>query len=153
MKKTNFRLKYFLVPLGTAFIVPSLIIFLLEVLVGRIPPLKSIQDIIHRQFARGDNLFLLALFGSIPFLIHIAVLFSSSFSMDSRRLDYLLWGGLTGTLIVMFWGHISIWGPLYSQGHMSSTAVIGFLFIPFLCIPTMLIGTGVGWFLSKRPGK
>ena len=120
---------------------------------GRIPPLKSIQDIIHRQFARGDNLFLLALFGSIPFLIHIAVLFSSSFSMDSRRLDYLLWGGLTGTLIVMFWGHISIWGPLYSQGHMSSTAVIGFLFIPFLCIPTMLIGTGVGWFLSKRPGK
>ncbi len=150
MTKSNFRVKHFLIPLGTAFIVPSLVIFILEVTVGGISPFKSILDIIQRQFSEGDNLFLLALFGSIPFLIHIGLIFLLSFTLSTKRLNYILWGGIIGTLVIMLWGHISIWYPLYGPGRMSSTAVIGFMFIPFYCIPTMLIGTSIGWLISKR---
>lgn len=157
MKKSSMNLSHFLIPFGTAFILPSLIIFLLEVFVGDISASKSLSNIIQKQFADGHNLFLIALFGSIPFFILIAILFCASFAINTNRLNYLLWGGLIGILTIMLWGHISIWYPLYGPGGMSSTAVIGFIFIPFYCIPTMIIGTIVGWIagwlISRRKQK
>ena len=48
--------------------------------------------------------------------------------------------------------HIGIWKPLYTHEHMSSTAVIAFLFIPVYCTVTMLIGLGIGLGISYLSG-
>lgn len=140
-----------LVPTVVAFITPALIIFFLQVVIGGISPLDAIKDIAVRQFAPGHNLFVIALFGFIPFAILIGILFRVSRTLTARRVYCLLVGGILGILALMIYGHVSIWYPLYGGGHMSSTAVIGFIFIPFFCIPTMLAGLALGWGISLFP--
>ena len=53
-----------------------------------------------------------------------------------------------GILVLMVFGHVAVWYPLYSEDHMSSTAVIAFFFIPFYCLGTMAIGLLIGWVIS-----
>ena len=137
-----------MVPIFVGFITPSLVIFGLEVIVGKIAPLKSIGNIIYRQFASGHNLFLLAVFGLIPFGLLMIIVFICSFTVSWRRVCYLTTGGIVGILALMVPAHINIWYPLYGPGRMSSTAVIGFVFIPFYCIPAMLTGVGIGFGIS-----
>ncbi len=59
--------KYLLISLILGLILPSLVIFILEVFWGHINPFAAIVDIIKRQFGGGHNLFLIMLFGLIPF--------------------------------------------------------------------------------------
>ncbi len=151
MKEKRFKITFWLVPTVVAFITPSLIIFLLEVLVGGISPVDATKHILVRQFAPGDNLFLLALIGFVPFAILIGILLPVSRTLTGRRVYCVLVGGILGILGVMISGHVSIWYPLYGGGHMSSTAVVGFLLIPFFCIPTMLAGLALGWGVSLFP--
>lgn len=56
-----------------------------------------------------------------------------------------------GILLLMILGHVAVWYPLYGGGHMSSTAVIAFFFIPFYCIAAMAIGLLIGWAVSLLP--
>jgi hypothetical protein len=138
----------YLIPIVVAFVTPSLVIFCLAVFVGGIPPLDALGDIAHRQFASGHNLFLVAVIGLIPFAVLIALLRVTSPRLAPRRVYGLLIGGLIGILGLMVFAHVKIWYPMYGPGHMSSTAVIGFFFIPFYCIPTMFIGAVLGWAVS-----
>ena len=46
-------------------------------------------------------------------------------------------------------GHVSIWADLYGPGRPSSTAVLGFLFIPIFCLATMGIGMLAGWLVTR----
>jgi hypothetical protein len=137
--------------LGVGLITPSVIIFCLEIFVGHINPLTSIADILRRQFAEGDNLFMLAVFGLIPFAVLSMACFVAGRRLASSRLACVAVGGLLGILGLMVPGHVAVWYPLYGPGHMSSTAVIAFVFIPFYCIATLCIGLFVGWLVSLLP--
>jgi hypothetical protein len=130
---------------------PSLVIFILEVFVGHISPIRSALSILERQFAEGHNLFLITVFGFIPFAILIGITVILSHTVKGKRLDCLFIGGLLGILVVMVLSHLAVWHPLYGGGHMSSTAVIAFFFIPFYCIVAMVIGMLVGWAIAHLP--
>ena len=148
--KTNTKqaLKWSFVFLAIGLVTPSLIIFCLEIFVGHINPVTSIADILRRQFAEGDNLFLLALFGLIPFAALSMACFVAARRLESSRLACVAIGGLLGILGLMIPSHIAVWYPLYGPGHMSSTAVIAFVFIPFYCIATLCVGLLIGWLVS-----
>jgi hypothetical protein len=137
--------------LGVGLITPSVIIFCLEVLVGHINPLIAIADILHRQFAKGHNLFLIAALGLIPFAVLSMTCFVAARRLASSRLTCVALGGLIGILAIMVPGHVAVWYPLYAPGRMSSTAVIAFLFIPFYCIVSLCAGLFVGWLVSLLP--
>ena len=134
--------------LAIGIVTPSAVILYLEAFVGHISPLAAILDIGRRQFAEGHNLFLLALFGLIPFLLlSVASLFVCS-QLSASRLACIIIGGLVGILAFMIPSHVAVWYPLYGGGHMSSTAVIAFIFIPFYCVVTLSIGVLIGWAIS-----
>ena len=149
MSKLQKRHIYLPVILG--FLVPSLVIFILEVFVSNMSPARSIADILSRQFANGHNLFLLMAFGLIPFAILIGATALFSRKLKGKQLDCVFTGGLVGILVFMIPTHVGVWYPLYSGHHMSSTAVVAFVFIPFICIVTMGIGLLIGWAISLLP--
>ncbi len=138
-------------PLAIGIITPSFIIFSLEVFVGHISPLASAADILRRQFAEGDNLFLLALLGLIPFVALRAVCIVAAPHLSPARMACIFVGGLIGILGLMVPSHIAVWYPLYGSGQMSSTSAIAFLFIPFYCLVSLGIGLLVGWCVSLLP--
>jgi hypothetical protein len=138
-------------PLVVGLLAPSAIIFCLEVFVGHIGPFAALIDILQRQFGGGHNLFLLALFGLIPFAVLSAVCLVASRYLSPVRLSCLGGGGLLGILCFMVPTHVAVWYPLYGGGHMSSTAVIAFLFIPFYCLVPLFIGLLTGWAVSLLP--
>lgn len=145
------RLIWPAIPLVTGLAAPSLVIFYLEVFVGQIAPAKSAADILERQFTEGDNLFLLAAFGLIPFVVLSVVCAVTASRLHPLRLACLGVGGLLGILALMIPSHLSVWYPLYGPGHMSSTAVIAFIFIPVYCLVTLAIGLLAGWLVSLLP--
>jgi len=143
---------WFLMPLAVGLLVPSLVLFYLEVFVGDIPPSEAVVDILGRQFGGGNNLFILALIGLIPFAALSVILRAMvSRQWSPARLSCLAVGGLVGILFFMVLGHYSVWYPYYGSGDPSSTGVIAFLFIPFLCLPTLGIGLLAGWGVSLLP--
>jgi len=122
-------------------VTPSIVIFLLEITVGDIAPSVSMKDIAHRQF--GEGLFTLAMFGLIPFVALSLLLFDLSRKLTTPRFCLFVACGLIGILSLMIPAHASVWRPLYTDEHASSTAVIAFIFIPFYCLATMGIGMSV----------
>ena len=143
--------KYILIPIIAGILTPSLVILILEIFVGHISIIQSVSNIIERQFASGENLFLLMLFGLFPFIILIWIISPISRKINGKRLNCIFWGGLIGILLPMITGHVAVWYPLYGGGHASSTSVIAFFFIPFYCIVTMGIGLLIGWIISRLP--
>jgi hypothetical protein len=124
-------------------VTPSIVILLLEITVGDIAPSISMKDIAQRQFAEGHNLFSLAMFGLIPFVALSILLFDLSRKLTTPRFCFFAACGLIGILSLMIPAHASVWRPLYTDEHASSTAVIAFIFIPFYCLATMGIGISV----------
>lgn len=142
------RLFWSIAPLVIGIITPSAVIFYLEVFVGRIRPVAAVADILRRQFGGGHNLFLLALFGLIPFAVLSVICYAAASRFSAARLSCLGIGGLMGILGRMVAAHVAVWYPLYGGGHMSSTAVIAFIFVPFWCLPALGVGLFVGWIVS-----
>lgn len=147
-KFNGFRRMCLLLILVVGMIIPSLLIFLLEITVGDIAPLESLQDIAHRQFAEGHNLFLLAVIGLIPFGILTVIV--RALSSKLTRLHFCLFAlcGLIGILALMVPAHVSVWRPLYTDEPVSSTSAIAFLFIPFYCTISMGVGIALAALIS-----
>lgn len=103
-----------------------------------------------RQFSEGNNLFLLAAWGLIPFVAFSIACFLAAHRLSSPRFTCVAVGGLLGILLLMIPGHVAVWYPIYGPGHASSTAVIAFLFIPFYCLVTLGVGLLVGWLVSRH---
>jgi hypothetical protein len=146
---TKQALQWSLASCAIGLLIPSLIIFCLEIFVGHIPPLTSITDILHRQFAEGHNLFLIAALGLIPFAAFSAACFIAARWLSPPRLACVALGGLLGILLLMIPAHVAVWYPLYGPGRMSSTAVIAFVFIPFYCLASLSVGLLIGWLISR----
>jgi hypothetical protein len=132
-------------------LIPSLIIFCLEVGVGHIRPRESMAGILDRQFSEGHNLFLIAALGLIPFVVLSAACFVAARWLSPARLRCVAAGGLLGILGLMIPAHVAVWYPLYGPGRMTSTSAIAFLFIPFYCIATLGAGLLIGWLVSLLP--
>jgi len=147
----DLRKRHIYLPVIFGALTPSLVIFVLGVFVGHVSPIRSAVSILEKQFAEGENLFLIMVFGFIPFAILIGLTALLSRTIKGQRLDCLFVGGLVGILVLMVLGHVAVWYPLYGGGHMSSTAVIAFFFIPFYCIAAMSIGLLIGWVISRLP--
>ena len=129
------------IPLIVGLVTPSLVILSLETFVGGVPLQGAIRDVAARQFASGHNLFLLAVLGLIPFLLLTAILMLVYRSEKQRhRAPWLSIAGTAGALALMIPAHVAVWLPLYTGDHMSSTAVVAFLFIPFYSCVTMCAG-------------
>jgi hypothetical protein len=131
------------------FATPSLVIFFLEVGPGGRSATDATQDILGRQFAPGDNLFLLALISLIPFVVLDVLLLRLPATFSPRRIACVAVCGLVGILALMVPIHWDVWSPLYTGKRMSSTAVLGLGVAPIICIVTMLIGVAVGWLVSS----
>lgn len=134
--------------IAIGLVTPSLVIFYLETSLGNIPRAVALCHIMERQFAPGENLFILALIGLMPFFVLSIILYFLSHKFETKRFWCLLVFGLCGILALMIPAHISVWRPLYTGNHMSSTAVIAFVFIPIYCTATMFLGMGIGWVIS-----
>jgi hypothetical protein len=143
-----FRRAWLSAILAIGLITPSLVLFLVEVTAGKIPPLTSLRDIAHRQFAGGHNLFLLAVIGLVPFAVLAILLRFLSRHLTRGSFLFLSLCGLAGILAFMIPMHVVVWRPLYTDEHASSTAVIAFVFIPFYCVATMSVGLAAGALVS-----
>lgn len=127
---------------------PSLIVVVMEMTLGGTPLISAIGKVVRRQFASGENLFLIAILGLIPFVLLAGVLRYLSPRLTTYRFTILLVFGMLGIFALMIPAHMSVWRPLYTADSMSSTAAIAFVFIPVYCVATMLVGLGVGWGIS-----
>lgn len=136
------------IPLMTGLVTPSLVIFYLEVFVGRTSPSAAMADILERQFSEGDNLFLIALLGLIPFAALSAVCAIAASRLSPARLACFGTGGMIGILALMVPGHYFVRYPLYGPGNMSSTAVVAYFSIPIYCLISMALGLFAGWLVS-----
>jgi len=146
----GFRWSCLLLVMIIGLILPTLIFFLMEITLGSISPGQAIGDIVSRQSADGDSLYLVVAFGLIPFGALAIILSALSFKLSrSRFVLFALWG-LGGILAFMIPAHISVWAPFYTDEHLSSTGAIAFIFIPFVCTFTMLLGISVAVLASSR---
>jgi hypothetical protein len=149
---TNLERRHLYIPLMAGILTPSVVIFILQVFVAKISPFKSVLDILNRQFAEGHNLFLLMLISFIPFAANIFVTWLASKKMSAARLDCIFWGGFIPVLGFTLVSHFSVWYPLYAPGqHMSSTAVVAFVFLPIAGLEYLVIGSLIGWVISLLP--
>jgi hypothetical protein len=143
--------QYFYLPLVAGILTPSLVIFILEVFIAKMSPLKSILDILQRQFAEGQNLFMLMVISFIPFGALILLTWVLNVKVESKRLACIFWGGFIAVFGLTLAGHISVWYPLYAGKHMSSTAVVALVFIPIYCLFMLIVGSLIGWIVSFLP--
>ncbi len=150
MKPTS-RAFWVIAPLIIGLLTPSMIVFYLEVFVAHMSPAASTMGILQRQFSDGDNLFLIAVIGLIPFSTLSVVCFVASRRVSGARLVCIGFGGLLGILSLMIPWHINIWYPLYGGGRVSSTAVLGFIVTPIFCLGTLAVGLAFGWAVSMLP--
>ncbi len=146
----NLKKKHILIPLLVGVFTPSLLIFIFDVFASHISPISSLLKVLSQQFG-GDKLFLIMLFGLIPFVLLIRITALVSRKLKGKRLDCIFWGGLIGILALMLYAHIWIMYPNYGDGHNLSTSSVGFIFIPFLCSLTMGIGLLIGFLISRIP--
>lgn len=143
-------------PLLIGAVVPSAVIIALEIFLAGKPVAQVLSETSARQFAEGENLFSLAMFGLIPFIaLDVIIVLVSRVVHDSRRLRWVAAGGFIGIVALMVPLHVLVWLPLYTGQRMSSTAVLAFLFIPFYCCVTMVIGLLCGEvaFQSRRQSR
>jgi len=138
-------------PLITGLIAPSFVLIEVETIIGRVPLRAAVLGVISQEFAEGENVFLLTVIGLIPFVLLAMFSFVVSRRVSQRRLACVSLGGLLGILAYMIPAHVSIWRPLFAGEQVASTAAIGFLFIPFYCVPALAVGLFVGWLISLIP--
>jgi hypothetical protein len=144
--------RYLYFPLSAGILIPSLVIFFLQIFVAGIAPIRSISDILHKQFASGHNLFLLMVWSFVPFGALILLTYVMSRKLKSFRLAAIFWGAFIAVTGYTLYGHISVWYPLYAHKGSSSTDVLAFLVIPIICLVLLVIGAMIGWGISYLPG-
>jgi len=90
-------------------------------------------------------------FSFIPFGVLMLITYTLEVKVNEKRLDCIFWGGFVSIFGPTLESHISMWYPLYSGGHFSSTSGLVFCILPVLCIGLMGIGMVIGWGISFLP--
>ncbi|MDQ7797951.1 MAG: hypothetical protein RDU76_03270 [Candidatus Edwardsbacteria bacterium] len=137
MKNLKQRLVCSFIPLMVGVLVAPSVLLYVKVVYGKSGIFMAFQEIYVSQFKEGHNLFFIELTSLIPFLVLTAYLFYYTSEGSIRKAYAMCIGGIVGTLIATIIGHFSIWHSIYTNSPGSSTAVIGFLFIPIISILPM----------------
>src|SRR4051794_12295014 len=112
MKRVHDAWPWLLLSLVIGFATPSVVIFLLQVGPGGRSASIAAQDILSRQFAAGHNLFSLAGFTLIPFVVLDLMLMRLPSTFSSGRIGCVAVGGLLGILALLVPAHWVVWSPL-----------------------------------------
>lgn len=102
-------------------------------------------------FAPGVNLWMIGLLSGIPFLV-VALLVKNSFSASGPSSiggKAGAYGAGIGVLVLTLWMNLSIYVPLYGPGRASSTAAIGFVFLPVYGLAILPVGFVLGWLVGR----
>jgi hypothetical protein len=138
-------------PLVVGMLTPSLIIFAIMHFAGGYDISTAAMNVLIGQFKPGENYFLLSVISTAPFACLSLVVRNILIKKTLRATWCICIGGLVGILALMIPAHVSVWYPLYSGSHMSSTSVVAFVFIPMYCLGTGSIGVLAGWLIALLP--
>lgn len=111
------------------------------------PVASAVTEWTEHLFESGYNEFLLTLIISLPFLAAAVFLL---FHLSAERVPEGRLSGVAGSLIAG--AGLTLWGLIAIRLSRSSTAAIGYLFLPFEVFFGMLIGYVAGRLVAKlRP--
>jgi len=153
------KLLWTVLPLVVGLATPSAVIFWLEVFAAHTSLANAIVDLAQRQFAEGENLFLLALIGLIPFSLLSVASFVAARFVSGRRLACISSGGLFGILAFMVPAHVSIWYPLTAAVTCLLPLSLPLSSFRFTASPRSSSAYSSGWqfhfshFCGIRPGQ
>ena len=150
MHKLRTQLYWILLPPALGAIIPSAVIFCLQVFVANISPLVALADVIQRQAGKDTQLWVIAAINIIPFVTLSIICSFLARSIPQRRLNCIGLSGLVGILALMIPLHIDVWYPVFSGQRTSSTGPVGLVFAPFYCLGTLFVGLLVGWLACFR---
>ncbi len=137
-----------MIDMMTGFIIPSSVVYCLAVFVSGHGLADSFLDVLHKQFAAGENLFLLSTYSLIPFLALSVASLAAAYRLNALRLICINLSGLLGIIFYMIPCHVAVWYPHYHGMRVSSTSVITFVFAPFISMLTLGFGLLTGWLIS-----
>ena len=104
----------------------------------------------HRAFASATAQS--AVFaGAFRFIPFAPLILCAAFTnlLSSFKGKCALWVSLLVAIIVIFWGYWDITRPLYTDEHASSTAAIGYIFVPVFAL-ICSVGAGVVVFIFLK---
>ena len=137
----------FWVTIAFGFAVSPLVAIGAEIVKGT-PFASAVSQFMGHLFEPGYNEFLIALFTSLPFVAAAVFLM---FHLAAEPSPLGRWAGVAGALctgtVLTLWGHIAI------RMSRSSTASIGYIFLPFEVLLVMPIGYLTGRLLVKLKGR
>lgn len=105
------------------------------------------EEWVSHLFQPGYNEFPLALFTAAPFLAAAVFLL---FHLTAERVSPGRWAGMAGALCAGM--GLAVWVLVAIRTSRSSTAGIGFLFVPFEVVVAMGIGYAAGRLVARRAG-
>lgn len=150
MKLDMKKLICVLMPIPLGLLAGPIIHFFVKFVVGGMPLFQAFSELLRQDFSPGVYLFSGAL-ASIPFVALTLFLCVYSLFNPLRLCSLMCLSGLLGILALMIPAHVSLLYPIYGPGRISSTAAIGFIFIPFYCLGSMALGLLLGWLISYVP--
>jgi magnesium-transporting ATPase (P-type) len=135
-------------PIIIAFVFLSVVLIVLEVTYKHTSINQALALVQRKQFASGENLFLIMILSAVPFFALSGFAFTAirrSYHLKflSQYLTALV--SVTGALVHL---HVSTLLPLYRpHDHVSSTSAIAFFLAPIYGILVLIVGLGLGWLL------
>jgi len=131
-------------PIIVGILTTPTILLYVKIVYGNMGFLQAFNELIIEQYKHGNNLFFIELLGLIPYAFLSAYMMSYTKKATTKESYAVCIGGIIGALIFTILGHFSIWHSIYTNAPGASTAVIGFLFIPFIAILPMCMGGYTG---------
>jgi hypothetical protein len=108
------------------------------------PFASAVSQWVGHLFEPGYNEFLLALIAAAPFL---AAAVFGLFHLSGERIARGRWAGVAGALCAG--AALTLWGLIAIRMSRSSTAAIGYLFLPFEVLFAMPIGYVAGRLIAR----
>ena len=105
---------------------------------------SAVTQWIGHLFEPGYNEFLLTLITALPFLLAAVFI---RFHLGGEQIPRGRWAGVVGALSAS--AALSLWGLIAIRMSRSSTAAIGYLFLPFYVLFAMPIGYVAGRLIAK----
>jgi hypothetical protein len=133
----------FWLTIAFGFVVSPIIAVGTEIAKGA-PFASAASQWIGHLFEPGYNEFALALIAALPFL---AAAVFTLFHLSGEQTPRGRWAGVAGALCAG--AALTLWGLISIRLSRSSTASIGYLFLPFEVLLIMAIGYAAGRFIAK----
>ena len=146
----SLRVKWVLTILFIGFITTPAVIFFFELFVKNITIRDLVNQLLNGQFKEGDNIFLLSVYGLIPFALHSLFCHSFGEVFNNRVLNCYGLIGIVSIMSCMVPMHFFAWIPVYRGDLVSSTSVLVFIVIPWFCVLSLGLGLCLSWAVTRH---